>query len=247
MSLVRPTQSDKNLGTVAKRILGKNERRRVLRMAQVVSTWFKYNGRIFPWRLPSASEYEQICVEVLLQRTRAETVAKQYKIFFTKFPNWTVLSQARKRDIENTIRPLGLWQRRATALLGLASYAVSARGKFPKSAKELEAVPAVGQYVGNAILLFQHKFPAPLLDANMARVVERYFHPREMADLRYDPWLQAVCAKLVSSADAVAVNWGILDIGSILCKPQIPQCQKCPLKRGCSFARSASRIISNPC
>ena len=44
--------------------------------------------------------------------------------------------------------------------------------------------------VANAILLVCHEQPEPLLDSNMARVIERVFGPRKLADIRYDPYLQ---------------------------------------------------------
>ena len=225
--------------------MDKNEKRRISRVAKRVLEWFKHNGRQFPWRKPNVSEYEQICVEILLQRTRAESVAKQYSAFFTRFPNWIELSLAGKGEIESILKPLGLWRRRAASLLAFASYAVSVKGKFPLDREELESIPAVGQYVANAIFLFQHKLPAPLLDTNMARVIERYFRPRELADIRHDPMLQAISKELVSSAgaDAVAVNWGFLDIGGVLCKPEIPQCVECPLRNGCFFRR---QLFSKP-
>ena len=38
-------------------------------------TWFNKNGRRFPWRNKSISNYQKVLSEILLQRTRAETVA----------------------------------------------------------------------------------------------------------------------------------------------------------------------------
>ena len=40
--------------------------------------WFDENQRIFPWREDRATKYQQIVSEILLQRTKAETVAKYY-------------------------------------------------------------------------------------------------------------------------------------------------------------------------
>lgn len=111
---------------------------------------------------------------------------------------------------------------------------------FPSTEKELARVPAVGQYVGNAILLFQHDKPRPLVDVNMARVVERVLRPRRLADIRHDPWLQSAAAWLVRSSP-VETNWAVLDFAAKVCRARNPLCDECPLARQCSFAKVSGR------
>jgi len=216
--------------------LSASDRRRLPSVARRIEAWLPHSGRMFPWRERYASIYEQICVEVLVQRTKAETVANSYRSFFAKFPNWNSLACAPTTAIEEELKPLGLWRRRAIGLKRLASFASSTDGRFPNSREELEKLPAVGQYVASAILLFQHQQPEPLIDTNTSRVLERYFRPRVLADIRHDPWLQASARKLVSAGNAKAINWAILDLGAKICRPAKPLCSYCPLKRGCSFA-----------
>ena len=95
----------------------------------------------------------------------------------------------------------------------------------------------MGQYVARAILLFCHGQPEPLLDTNMARVLERYFGPRQLADIRHDPYLQELSRRVVAAGDPVVINWAILDLGAMVCKPRTPECNACPLKRGCQFRK----------
>lgn len=52
--------------------------------------WFDENQRIFPWREDRATKYQQIVSEILLQRTKAETVAKYYDTFSLNFPIGTL-------------------------------------------------------------------------------------------------------------------------------------------------------------
>jgi hypothetical protein len=54
-----------------------------------------------------------------------------------------------------------------------------------------------GQYIANAVLLLCHGEPQPLLDVNMARVLERVFGPKKLADIRYDPYLQQLAMRIV--------------------------------------------------
>lgn len=170
------------------------EKRKLTGLARELVSWARVNGRDFPWRSGEAGAYEKIAVEVLLQRTTATAVGKFYAQFFTRFDSWKALASAEPADLEEFLRPLGLWRRRATSLLGLARYAADRDGQFPPDPSLHAEIPAVGQYVSNAVLMFQHGRRVPLLDVNMARVIERYVRPRKLADIRYDPWLQAAAA-----------------------------------------------------
>ena len=199
--------------------------------------WFRGNGRRFYWRRPSASEYERVVVEVLLQRTQATSVELFLPRFLALFPNWEALSGADQGALQELLRPLGLWRRRAAALTGLAS-ARAIAGCFPSERAELERFPAVGQYVANAIELFVFERRKPLVDSNFARVVERYFGPRIQVDIRRDPWIQGVAHQLVGDKKAIDINWAILDLGALVCKPRTPECNACPLKASCQFAKT---------
>lgn len=214
--------------------LSQGDKRRLRTVARRLEGWFARDGREFPWREANVDLYRHVCVEVLVQRTRAETVARFYGPFFNRFPGWKAIDDATTRELEDFLKPVGLWQRRARSLKNLARYAVEAGGKFPPDEAELLKVPAVGQYVANAIRLFQDGQAAPLLDTNMARVLERYFRPRKLADIRHDPWLQEVAWYLVGLGDSRAINWALLDLGAMHCTSRSPRCSSCPLRRGCS-------------
>jgi A/G-specific adenine glycosylase len=195
--------------------------------------WYAQNGRKFSWRRLRASCYEQIVSEVLLQRTRAESVDAVIGHFLERYPDWEALATAGRDDLREFLRPLGLWQRRADSLTRLACAVVTLEGKFPSSRVELEQLPAVGQYVASAILMFVHGQPEALLDTNMSRVLERYFGPRDLVDIRYDPYLQALARRFVTYGSGREINWAVLDLGATICKAREPACEQCPLARGC--------------
>src|SRR5262249_23703495 len=146
---------------------------------------------------------------------------------------------------EKTLKPIGLWRRRATALKALAAEMVRRRGSFPSKREELETLPAVGQYVANAILLFAHNQPYPLLDANMARVFERVFEPRKLVDIRYDPELQVLARDVVNSPYAIQINWALLDIAARYCRTH-PACLECPLKARCNYVLTVDLAGERP-
>lgn len=221
--------------------LTRGEKRKLSGLCRDLLAWAEENGRTFPWRAPSASTYEKIVVEVLLQRTTASAVSGFYRRFFDTFPDWETLAAATPTDLEEFLKPLGLWRRRANSLLGLARYAISLAGEFPRDAASHAEIPAVGQYVSNAISMFQHGQRTPLLDVNMARVIERFVRPRRLADIRYDPWLQEAAHWLIRSETPQRVNWAVLDFAAIICKARSPHCTTCPVNTRCNFYMISGR------
>lgn len=110
------------------------------------------------------------------------------------------------------------------------------RGCFPRTRDELESLPGVGQYVANAVLAQMHGEAVPLLDGGMARALERYFGPRELADIRHDAYLQALSHRVVDHERVVEMSWALLDLGAMICKPSKPRCDSCKVKRGSCWA-----------
>jgi A/G-specific adenine glycosylase len=203
-----------------------------------VLRWWRFSKRKFPWRQSNASRYYQIVSEVLLQRTRAETVAAYWPYFVSRFPNWKAVATSTVNKIETALRPIGLAKQRAPRFHSLAKEIASRAGRFPAQRDEIEQLPGVGQYIANAVLMFCHGISLPLLDTNMARVIERYFGARKLADIRYDPYLQRLSRHIVNHEKGKDLNWAILDFSAIVCKPSNPQCSDCPLARKCLYFKS---------
>ncbi len=174
--------------------------------------WYKKHGRKFPWRNKSATNYQRIISEVLLQRTKAETVAKFYPNFIKKYPSWKKLAKASVKQLEKDLKTIGLYKQRSVRLHAFAKEMAKRNGRFPKTREEIDQIPFVGQYIGNAIEMFVFKRPRPLLDVNMARVLENHFGKRKLADIRYDPYLQELCMCVVNHKKYILINWAVLDL-----------------------------------
>ena len=197
--------------------------------------WFTVHGRVLPWREPGLSDYELFIAEVLLQRTKAENVANYYPRFLATFPSWESLANIDSELLEEYLRPLGLAAQRTPRIKALAAEMVARHGKIPRDRADLETIPLVGQYIANAIEQVIFNQPSPLLDVNMARLLERYFGPRKLADIRYDPYLQELARRVVAHPQAKHLNWAVLDFAALVCKALRPSCPGCPLNRNCLY------------
>jgi len=221
----------------------RSEKTEVLEVRARLLKWYEDHGRRFPWREPTATDYERVMAELLLQRTKAEVVAEFLPGFVTQYPSWISIVEAPSDELEEVLKPLGLWRRRAKSLQALAENMVRRNGRFPSSREDLEQLPGVGQYMASGIMLVCHERPEPLLDVNMARVLERVFGPRSLADIRYDPWLQSISRQVVDSTRSLETNWAVLDFAALVCTRTRPGCQRCCLANVCTqFSTSGDEL-----
>ncbi|WP_460527229.1 HhH-GPD family protein [Chitinimonas naiadis] len=222
-----------------RRFEGRPSHARVRRFQTRLLAWFELCGREFPWRQSDAGLYEKVVVEVLLQRTRAETVARFLPNFLHSYPGWREIAEASEDELAVVLRPLGLWRRRGVSLRGLARSLVAMAYTWPGERAKLESLPAVGQYVANAVLLFVHRQREPLMDASMARLLRRYFGlPQVRVDIRDDELLHDTAYAVLVSGDAVILNWAMLDLAALICRPSKPKCHECPISSSCRYRRS---------
>lgn len=197
--------------------------------------WFRQRGRHFPWRKPNATTYEQVIAEVLLQRTQANRVATFFDGFIARYPSWLALADTSEAELGSFLQPIGLWKRRAASMRLLGQAVVDMGGRLPVHRSAIDLLPGVGQYIANAIEMFTKREPLPLLDSNMARVLERYFGHRTLVDIRYDPLLQEVARLAVATTDMIPLNWAILDLAAMVCVRRNPHCHQCPVTKGCAY------------
>mgnify|MGYP003831308049 FL=1 len=197
--------------------------------------WFQENGRTFLWRNKSATNYELIVSEVFLQRTKAETVSKFLPGFLKKYSSWKQLGDATELELQEITKPLGLFKQRGSRLYKLAQELKRRKGRFPTERNQVSEIPMMGQYITNAFELYVLKKKSPLLDVNMARLLERFFGKRKLADIRYDPYLQTLAYRVVNIEKSKELNWAILDYASLVCKKQKPDCSNCLIATKCRF------------
>ncbi|HMS97513.1 MAG TPA: DNA (cytosine-5-)-methyltransferase [Saprospiraceae bacterium] len=201
----------------------------------VLLEWFAINKREFPWRKDGVSSYELIFSEILLQRTKAETVAKYYDYFFNKFPDWDRLVLATDKELEEIFKSFGLHTQRVGRVRKIIDEYKLKNGVLPQNKDELQDSSLASLYISNAYELFILKNKAALLDVNMSRVLSRFFYPKEFNDVRNDKIIQELAHNVINVKACKEINWAILDYAALVCKHQKPKCQECKLSSKCRF------------
>ena len=212
--------------------------KRISRLRRRLLSWFARNGRSFPWREAGRTSYEVIVAEILLQRTTAAGVARAYSGFIDRYPAWASLAQAPLEELENALRPLGLWRQKALAFQQFAQTIEMNGGAVPRTRKDLERLLGTGPYTASAVLAIVYGRAEPLLDVNMARLLGRFLEPSEGLEAKPTRALHALALRLVRSKRFLEVNWAALDFGALVCRARNPLCPECPLRAKCHYARS---------
>lgn len=175
--------------------------------------------------------------EVLLQQTRAEHVAEVFGDILDRCPDWESLASVPPHELEEILKPLGIYRRRARVLVSLAKSVVE--NGLPSAAADLMALPGIGQYMSRAIAVQLSGDVLAPVDTNVSRVLERAFGPRKLADIRYDKQLQKLALQLVPATEPGNYFVALVDFAAEVCRARNPNCPQCPVSL-CAYG-SASR------
>lgn len=197
--------------------------------------WLEEHGRRYPWR-KTTDPWKIYVTEVLLQRTRADAVDNIYDDFFDRFPGPTELANDDESDIRNMVHSLGFVNHRTRTLREVADLCVS-HGGVPDPLDTLKEPWRVGDYSARACQLFARGQPLALVDANFARVIGRVLGYDMPSQPHKSDDVYALLDGLVPAEPAVAraFNLAILDLGALVCTPENPNCESCPINEACTY------------
>jgi len=205
--------------------------------------WFVKNARDYPWRR-TQDPYQILVSEVMLQQTQIATVLAKgyYTRFLTAFPDVASLAAAHDAPLLKAWEGLGYY-RRARMLRDTARTVIADHGGvFPQELAELLKLPGIGRYTAGALRAFAFGLPAVLVDGNVARVIARVmdFHGAvdETAGIK-QMWDMA--EKLACPDDPRAYHAALMELGQLVCRPGVPDCQICPVARYCQ-TRSPEKL-----
>jgi A/G-specific adenine glycosylase len=199
-----------------------------------VVDFYLTQGRKWPWR-ETRDPYVVLITELLLQKTTAKQVVKVFSSFFFKFPNIETLAKARETDIEAIIGDLGL-RKRAGFLKELAQCVVEEfGGKIPNTLEDLMKLKGVGLYTANAVRSFAYGMCVPVVDRNVARVLRRFFGLEGGKPAYADRELWKFAEKIMPTSACREFNYGLIDLGAMICTSREPQCSRCPLRPECAY------------
>jgi A/G-specific adenine glycosylase len=195
--------------------------------------WFEKNKRDLPWRKTN-DPYTIWVSEIMLQQTQVTTVIPYYKKFLKSFPTLHHLAKANLSKVLKVWEGLGYYSRARN--LHCASQIVLNRlhGRIPDTLKDLLSLPGIGRSTAGAILSFAFHKEAPILDGNAKRVLSRLFAVSgSPGERKTEGLLWKISESLIPKGFSNPFNQALMDLGSMLCTPKEPECDRCPLHHSC--------------
>ena len=177
-------------------------------------------------------DYELLIATVLSAQCTDKRVNMITKILWEKYDIFS-LAKANISDVEEIIRPLGSFTKKAYYIVCIAQRLVEDYdGCVPNDRVYLESLPGVGRKTCNVVLSNLFDVPAIAVDTHVERVSKR------LSLAFKNDSVQVVEKKLMKKFPKE--KWSKLHhqlvlFGRYQCKAVKPECEKCKLKEFCKY------------
>ena len=222
------------------------------RFGRLLRAWYRKHARDLPWRR-TRDPYAILVSELMLQQTQVLRVEPRWHEFLAEFPTLHSIAAADVSQVEEAWEGLGYYARarnlHRTARL-VTRDGTDATATLPADTAALQALPGIGRYTAGAVASFAYGQRAPLVDTNVARVLQRVFLPRakrKVAATEHALWELAE-RSLPRAADAVWThNQALMEIGALVCTARVMHCTVCPVRSVCrTYAAVARKSEASP-
>jgi len=211
--------------------------------------WSNKNFSHLPWR-HGRNLYTTLVSEIMLQQTTVSTVLGHYTRFLERFPSIFELAQASEHDLMLAWKGLGYYRRAKNLLRAAQEIVQKYGGKIPLDYAELIQISGIGEYTANALLSIGAGHQAISVDANLERVLARYYGIDEFKGPKlqrkiYQLFEQGKILNKKTAWDFRNLNESLMDLGRTLCQVRKAQCELCPVRSGC-HAFKRGQALSYP-
>jgi A/G-specific adenine glycosylase len=200
---------------------------------RVVEYYEQHGRKNLPWRLTS-NPWKILLAEMLLRKTTARQVLPIYEVL--SIIDTDALAVMRRAKLEDILKPIGIYRERAKLIIAAAKKVSEAGTEELVKEEFLTTIKGAGPYAVNTVLCFAEGHQRPALDSNMIRILERVFKIKSVKRRAHtDSELWKVAGEIVPQDKAREYNWGILDLGALVCKSRGPICEECCLNDMCFY------------
>ena len=177
------------------------------------------------------TDYELLLAIVLSAQTTDKRVNLVTPVLFQKYPTLRDLKEARLKDLEDILRPIGSFRKKASYMKDIATILVDQYdGKVPVDREELIKLPGVGRKTINVFLSEFYGEAAIGVDTHVERVSKRLRIASSKDDvLKVEKKLMKYFPK---------EEWGkrhlqMVLFGRYYCKAVKPECEDCKIRDIC--------------
>ena len=181
-----------------------------------------------PWKLLVMGRLSAQCTDA-----RVNIVCRE---LFARFPTCESLAAASYEEIENIIRPCGLYRTKAKSIKDACVMLLEEYGGvLPCDMDELLKLPGVGRKIANLLLGDIYHMPAIVADTHMIRICGRFgMYPEKLKDPHK---VEITMSELVETDEQSDLCHRIVQFGRDVCSARSPKCAECPIAHLCEKGR----------
>ena len=182
--------------------------------------------------------FECLVAISLSAQTTDKSVNKVSPILFNKYKDAHELASANKEDVEEIIKPLGLYRNKAKNIISLAKSLVDLYdGEIPMELDKLTKLSGVGTKTAGVFLLEIANVPAIPVDTHVHRIADRLGFSKPSMDA-YE--LQKKLQRQFKKEEWGFIHHATIHFGREICHAKNPCCDECSLHGHCRYFKKIS-------
>ena len=194
-----------------------------------------YLDELFPsarCELFYSKDYELVIAVMLSAQTTDKSVNAVTPILFNKYPSLEALNNAPLSDIEEILKPIGLYKNKAKNLKGIVKSLIEDfGGVVPSDKNELQKLPGVGNKTAGVIRAEIFQIPDLPVDTHILRISKRL----KLASKDDEPIdVEMKLKKIIPEERWIKSHHQLIHFGRYFCTARNPQCEKCKISDMCT-------------
>lgn len=172
-----------------------------------------------PYELMIAGRLSAQCTDA-----RVNIVTKD---LFAKYPTLEAFAEADVADVEEIVKPCGLYKTKAKSIVEACRRLLyDFGGELPKTIDELTTLSGIGRKTANLIMGDVHGLPAIVTDTHCIRITGRLGLTKETDPKKVEQDL----LKIIPAEKGSDFCHRLVIFGRDYCTARSPKCESCPLK-----------------
>ena len=199
---------------------------RLKKIYPVAECALKYEGD--PWKLLVMGRLSAQCTD---ERVNLTSVT-----LFERFPTARDMADADISELEEIVKPCGLYRMKAANIKDSSAMLVyKSGGVLPDTMEELLAFPGVGRKIANMLLGDIFKKPAVVCDTHCIRIAGRLgMYPESEKN---PDKIEKILKSLIDPEEGSDFCHRIVFFGREVCTARAPSCSSCPLADICKHVK----------
>ena len=181
-------------------------------------------------------DYELLIAVILSAQTTDKRVNKVTKVLFKKYKTLEELMNADLKALENIIKEIGTFRRKAIYIKDIARRLVlETNGIVPNDRKFIESLNGVGHKSANVVLSNIYNVPCIAVDTHVDRVSKRLGLASKNDDVKI---VEKKLMKKFPKEKWSKLHHQLVLFGRYHCKAKSPNCEICKLREICKYKKS---------